>query len=347
MTTTTFRAAIVGASSVLGKELAEQLSQAGGSLWELALLDASDAAGQMTAAGEEALIIQPLTPEAFTGMDVVFFAADAAATREHWRVAVAAGSGVVDLTGTLTEEPGIDVRAPLLAAIGLAERRLDLATEAVVAAHPVTLMLSIVSTRLRSQWGDRVRMFATILLPASEHGKAGMDELHAQTVALLSFQPVPRDFFDAQIAFNVNAGFGADAKDSLETISSKIDRELQGLLGVESAAFCVFQCVQVPVFHGFSASIFLEFEESVQTAAVANALESPSVLTVLTDEPSLPSSATASEQEAMQGTLRMSGRSAGRGAWLWLAGDNVQLFARNAIACAGELLAMRPAGRVQ
>ena len=33
---------------------------------------------------------------------------------------------------------------------------------------------------------------ATVLLPASEFGRAAMDELHQQTVNLLSFQTLPR-----------------------------------------------------------------------------------------------------------------------------------------------------------
>ena len=35
-----------------------------------------------------------------------------------------------------------------------------------------------------------------------------MDELHQQTVNLLSFQPLPKDVFDAQVAFNLVARYG-------------------------------------------------------------------------------------------------------------------------------------------
>ena len=49
---------------------------------------------------------------------------------------------------------------------------------------------------------------ATIFEPASEHGQRGMDELHQQTVNLLSFQPLPKDVFDAQVAFNMVARYG-------------------------------------------------------------------------------------------------------------------------------------------
>src|ERR1700721_3356262 len=108
----TLRAAIVGASTLLGRELAEQLNQASGAVWDIALLDDEDAIGQMTVAGDEALVIQPLMPGAFERMDVVFFASDAATVRTHWREAQASGAGVVDMTGARANDPGAPVRAP-------------------------------------------------------------------------------------------------------------------------------------------------------------------------------------------------------------------------------------------
>ena len=51
----------------------------------------------------------------------------------------------------------------------------------------------------------RAQLAATVLEPASEQGKAGLDELHQQTVGLLSFQSVPKDVYDTQVAFNLKA----------------------------------------------------------------------------------------------------------------------------------------------
>ncbi len=42
-----------------------------------------------------------------------------------------------------------------------------------------------------------------------------MDELHQQTVNLLSFQSLPRAIYDAQAAYNLLSGFGEAAKVSL------------------------------------------------------------------------------------------------------------------------------------
>ncbi len=72
----TWRGAVVGASTLLGKELAEELNGATDAVWDITLLDAEDAGGTMTAAGDEALVIQPIAADSFVGIDVVFFAGE-------------------------------------------------------------------------------------------------------------------------------------------------------------------------------------------------------------------------------------------------------------------------------
>ena len=81
MASRTLRGAIVGASSLLGRELADQLQETNIVGWDLTLLDAEEATGQVTVAGDEPLVIQSLAPGAFDRMDIVFFAGDAATVR--------------------------------------------------------------------------------------------------------------------------------------------------------------------------------------------------------------------------------------------------------------------------
>ena len=346
MTSTMPRAVIVGASSLLGKELADELNRTGSIVWDLVLADA-DTAGQMTSAGDEALVIQPLTAESFAGASIVFFAADAETTQQYWKQALNAGAGIVDLTGALSQQPGVKVRAPLLGAAGVDGPRLDLTTDAVVSAHPVSLMLGHVAAVLQRAFADRVEISSTVLLPASEYGKAAMDELHAQTVALLSFQSLPREVFDAQIAYNLHAALGASSQASLDAVSSRVATELKSLFGSRGGAIGAFQCLQAPVFHGCAASVFLRFSEPPELGAVSAALEHSSVLTLEEEQDVSPADTTTEEQAPMRGSLRKDALNPGKGVWLWLVADNLRLQARNAVYCASELLAIRPDGTVQ
>ncbi len=212
----TWRGAVVGASTLLGKELAEELNGATDALWDITLLDAEDAGGTITAAGDEALVIQPVAADSFVGIDVVFFAGEGATTLQFWKAAHAAGAGIVDLTGALEGQPHVQVRSPLVSG-GAA---LDLATIAEVSAQPAAIMLALASRTLSAAGLER--MAATILQPASELGNAGVEEVHQQTISLLSFKPLPKDIYDAQVAFNLVASLGSASKANLQYFSSRL-----------------------------------------------------------------------------------------------------------------------------
>ena len=78
----------------------------------LILLDEEDAAGQVTAAGDEVTFIQKIDAESFAGIDFVFFAGDAETTRKYWKTARLAGASIIDMTYALEGEPGVVVRGP-------------------------------------------------------------------------------------------------------------------------------------------------------------------------------------------------------------------------------------------
>jgi aspartate-semialdehyde dehydrogenase len=318
---------------------------------DVLLLDVDDAAGQVTAAGEEVSFIQKIDAESFAGIDFAFFAGDPAITREYWKKARLAGASIVDLTYALEAEPGVVVRGPWagLPAASHADARVqepDLTTPAVVAAHPAALMLLLIASRLQAIVPVRA-MFATVFEPASEHGRATMDELHQQTVSLLSFQSLPREQYDAQVAFNLLPQLGSAAKVKLAATQARIADEYAAL-SAGAVPELVLQLIQAPVFHGYVASVMVELQQTATVlqmeAAVAG--EHVDVVGAESDPPSNLSAAGQSEV-----LVRISAASAGDDRasrfWLWLAADNLKLASLNAIACASELGRLRPQGKVQ
>src|SRR5713101_5102094 len=114
MTNREYRIGIVGASSLVGKELSEELGVSSLAASDFVLLDEEEAAGQVTAAADEVSFIER--------MDFVFFAGGAAVTKEHWQQARRAGASIVDLTYALEGEKNVLVRAPWVAEVlGVAE----------------------------------------------------------------------------------------------------------------------------------------------------------------------------------------------------------------------------------
>lgn len=331
------RGAVVGASTLLGKEVADELNSAVSIVWDLTLLDTDESGGQITSAGDEAMVIQPISAEAFIGMDVVFFAGEAKTTLEFWKTAHDAGASIVDLTGVLDGQPSVLVRSPFVEG----NRPLNLTTTTVVSAHPAAIMLALAATKLRSL--GLARMAATIMQPASELGDAGVEEVHQQTVGLLSFKPLKKDIYDAQVAFNVVASLGSAAKVNLEGVQAKIGRHLLALSDDDMEDAIALQLVQAPVFHGYTTSVFVELEQGTGEDAVRRALHGK-VLQVA-EEQSPSNESVAGKGEVLLRVMPTPSKT-GAAFWLWMAADNLRLAARNAAACALELAELRPTSGV-
>ena len=351
MTEGLYRLAIVGASSLAGKELADEISESLLAASDVTLLDDEEVTGVVAAVGDEIAVIQPIDAASFERMDFVFFAGDPETTRKHWAAAKLAGASIVDMTYALEGELGVAVRAPFVkAAMGVkaaAGRPLDFATVAVVAAAPASVMLALVAERLQAKLKVR-NLAATIFEPASEHGREAMDELHQQTVNLLSFQNLPKEQYDAQVAFNVLPSLGEASKVDLGETAARIVRHFAVVSG-EGVALEI-QVVHGPVFHGYVASVLVELEQDARVEDVERALEGEGI-DVVAEESDPPSNLSAAGQEDIMVLVRaakLGGElTAGRRFWLWVAADNLKLGALNAIACANELKRLRPRGSVQ
>jgi aspartate-semialdehyde dehydrogenase len=345
-----YKIAIAGASTLLGRELKEALSESPLASANFVLLDEEQAQGQLDQVGDEVTFVQPIGADAFDRMDFTFFAGAEALTRKHWRQALRAGSTVLDLSGALDQETGVLVRAPWLGSVGLGSvaTTADLFTPAVVPAHPAALALALILERL--QLAAPVRFAAaTVLEPASAFGRAAMDELHQQTVSLLSFQGLPRATYDAQAAYNLLSGMGESATISLGAEEARIRRHYQALGDGRWPALAL-QVILAPVFHGHTFSIAVELERAVEISALEEALGGEHVDVVLEDTDS-PSNLAATGQNDVLVRLRpeKDGRNPNLASriWLWAASDNLRLHAQNAVECALDLRRLRPAGTVQ
>ncbi len=353
MTDGMYRIGIVGATSLLGKELADELNESLLAASDVLLFDEEEASGQVTAAGDEAAVIRQVEPGSFDRMDFVFFAGDQEQTDRHWQEARRSGASVVDLTFGLEEERGVLVRAPWVG-VTLKGRKasagevqgLNLETPAVIAAHPAAVMLALVAARVSSAMKVR-SVAATVVEPASQGGRGAMDELHQQTVNLLSFQTLPKEQYDAQVAFNVLPSLGESAKVPLLRTEERIVRHY-GQCGLGVLPQLDLELIQAPVFHGYVASVLLELEDETTAGELERALAGDAV-DVVADESDPPSNLSAAGQEDILVRVRATAGASGKGRrfWLWLAADNLKLAALNGIACASELRRFRPRGKVQ
>jgi aspartate-semialdehyde dehydrogenase len=341
-----YKIAIVGASTLLGRELKEALSESPLEAANYILLDEDKALGQLDQVGDEVTFIRAIEADTFDRVDFTFFCGAEDLTRKHWRQALRSGSTVLDLSGALDQETGVLVRAPWLGSETVAP---DLFTPAVVPAHPAALALALLLDRLQQVVGVRFAA-ATLLQPASEYGRGAMDELHQQTVSLLSFQAMPRAIYDAQVAYNLLAGLGESATVSLSVVDARVRRHYDAL-GAGRWPALALQVLHAPVFHGQAFSIAVELERAVEISALEEALSGEHVDLVLEDTDS-PSNLAATGQNDVLVRLRPepgNRRNPNETSrlWLWATCDNLRLHAQNAVECALDLRRLRPQGTVQ
>lgn len=326
------RVAIVGATSLRGKELKELLQASRLSVEKLTLLDDDEALGQLTDYEDEPAFVQAIGPDAFQAGEVVFFASTTPDfTRKHWRRAAAAGAVVIDLSHALLDEPRAAVRAAFLP-----EGRPVEAPRWVVAPHPAVLVLLATLLPLHQRFG-LVRAVANVFEPVSERGVSAMDELQEQTVRLLSFQELPRAYFDAQLAFNLLAGYGSRGRLQLEEVESLVTRELERCAPALAARTAV-RLLQAPVFHGLGVSLWVDLEKAPAITAVEAALAGPRVQ-VAPQEGQAPAVTDSAGRENILVGPVVRDRNCTSAVWLWAVADNLRLAARNAVELAEDIVA--------
>ncbi len=111
------RVAIVGASSLRGKELKLVLEDRNFPASEIILLDESVMAGTLTEAGGEPTFIRELAEDSFDGVRFAFFAGTAFDTERNWPAAQRAGATVIDLTGGVAASGRATMWIPSLNAV--------------------------------------------------------------------------------------------------------------------------------------------------------------------------------------------------------------------------------------
>jgi len=321
------RITIAGASSLLGKELTELMGTSELPAHELRLLDDAALEGTLTEAGGEPALIHGLVPGSFDGARFVFFTGLEEFTARHWAEAERAGADVIDLSGGLS---GVRRAMPSIPALdGTLSPARPLPRKLVRAPGAAVIVASTISVALRNLPVRRIT--ATLFHSVSERGQAGIDELEAQTASLLSFQPIAREVFDTQVAFNLLDRYGESCRQRLEDVRARISHDLADYLGYRAPMPAV-QVIQAPVFYGAAFSIAVEFDAPLPEDSVHQALAAEGILV----GPDSPSNASVAGSAEIHATLRADANLPMIW-WIWGAVDNVRLAAQNAVRIAERI----------
>ncbi len=335
------RVAVIGAATLKGREVKEVLTERNFPATDVRLLDDEESLGQIEQVGDEATFIQSLVPEHLANVDFAFFASDPEFTHKTWKQAKQSGSEIIDLSYALENESEVQLRSPWLEhELGTAQ--LSLTTHPVVVAHPAAVVLGLLLVRA-TKVGNIRSAVATVFEPASEQGKRGMDELHEQTVNLLSFQQLPMTIFGTQVAFNLVDRYGEGSVHSLLQAEQRILRHYKAIVG-KSAPVPSLMLLQTPTFHGHGFSLYIEMADGATVEQLREALAGEHV--TLSTETEAPNNVSAAGQEQVLVNVRRDPLKE-NGFWIWAASDNLRVSATSAVECAELMAASRPRGQVQ
>lgn len=338
-----FRVAIVGAGSLKGKEVAEVLDQRNFPTADVKLLDDDESLGQLEALKDEMTFIQGVRAEQFENVDFTFFASDAESTRNSWKQAQKSGSAIVDLSYALENETGASLRAPWI------ERQLgqvsapELQPGPAVIAHPVAVALALLLVRLHASTPVK-RAVVNIFEPVSERGQKGMDELHEQTVNLLSFQELPKNIYDVQVAFNLVSRYGEQSAANLASLRDRILKHYRAITAGTGPAFSAL-VVQAPVFHGYAFSMNVQFDAPADVQQITKSLAGEHV-SINNAPDQAPNNVNAAGQSEILVSVTED-ESDRDSVWLWAVCDNLRIAATTAVECAESMAASRPRGKIQ
>jgi aspartate-semialdehyde dehydrogenase len=328
--------ALVGSESLLGREIRDLAVSA--SLQLKLIATEEEREGALTSVGDEPTVVVALNAAALSEARVVMLAGSTEAAKKALHLlGDPPDAAVVDLTYIAEERPDARMRAPMVEE-ELDEDTLEAAVH--VIAHPAAIAIALFLRRLHRNDPIR-RAVVQVLAPASEQGTTGVEELQQQAVSLLSFKNMPRKVFDAQLGFNLLARYGEEAPASLEQTELRIERHLATLLALggdgDGTPMPSLRVIQAPVFHGYSFSAWVEFENPPELEALESSLAIPAI-DVRSEDLEPPTNVGQAGQSGIAVGAIAPDRNDASACWFWFVADNLRLQAENAVMVAQQLL---------
>ena len=264
--TTSFTVGIVGATGAVGQELLRLIFERNFPLASLRLFASARSVGKVIGCGGKKYAVEEAKPGVFGAVDILFIAAGGSVTRALAPDAVAAGCFVIDKSAALRMEPHVPLVIPEINPEALR-------THQGIIANPncSTAVMMMGLWPLHQQFGLK-RLIVSTYQSVSGTGAEAVRELEAQVQAHAAGQPLKKEVYPHQIAFNCIPhidDFGEDGYTGEETKMAQETRKIMGLPNLKISA----TTVRVPVVRAHSISVSAEFERPVDLAEARAAIE--------------------------------------------------------------------------
>ena len=328
--------AIVGATGAVGQEFLRVLAERDFPISNLKLLASSRSAGKKQEYRGKTYVIEELKRDSFAGVEIAFFSAGGAISREFAPAAVDAGAVVIDNTSAFRMKDGVPLVVPEINADQIARHNGLIANP-----NCSTIIMNVPVWPLHK--ANRIRRIIVSTYQAvSGAGAMGLRELDAQVRAYAAGQPLDKFLFPFQIFNNLFSHNTKIADNGYNEEENKMVNETRKIFG-DPRIMVAATCVRVPIPRAHSESINLEFEQPMTPQQVREILSHAAGVRVIDDRVAnhFPMPLEASGQDdVFVGRIRQDiSRDDGRGIELFVAGDQIRKgAATNAVQIGEKLL---------
>lgn len=252
-----YRVAVVGATGNVGREMLNILAERGFPTSEVVALASRRSLGTDVSFGDADLQTKDLAQFDFSGVDIALFAAGSEVSKEFAPKAAKAGAVVIDNSSLFRMEPDVPLIVPEVNADAIAGY-----TQRNIIANPnCSTAQMVVALKPLHDKARIKRVVVSTYQSVSGAGREQMDELFSQTRGIFVNDPIEKQYFTKQIAFNVIPHIDVFMRDGDTKEEWKMKVETQKILDhrIEVTA----TCVRVPVFVGHAESVNVEFHDPI------------------------------------------------------------------------------------
>jgi len=258
------RVAVVGATGAAGQMTLRILEERKFPVRELRLYASERSVGKTVTFAGEPLRVEKVAPEAFRGIEVAFFSAGSAQSREHAPLAVRAGAVVVDKSSAFRMDPAVPLVVPEINPHAARDH------QGIVASPNCTTVVTVMPLAPLHRAARLSRVVATSYQAVSGAGVQGVEDLRQQALAWARGEAIVPRFFPYQIAFNLIPHIDRFGEGGYTGEEWKLVHEIRKILEAPDLRISP-TTVRVPVFTAHSVAVNVETEEKV-TAAEARRL---------------------------------------------------------------------------
>ncbi len=250
---------IVGATGAVGKEFLEILEERNFPMRSLRLLSSPRSAGSELLFRGEKHVVEALTETSFQGVDLAFFSAGGAISKQYAPIAADGGTIVVDNSSAFRQTDGIPLIIPEVNPEALDEVRQGKKPGAIIANPNCSTIVLLVAVTPLHREATVTRMVVSTYQAASGAGAKALEELTEQSRQVLAGESPSPVVFNEPCAFNVFSHDSKIGEEGYNIEEMKMVWETRKIwnnpdIGISAT------CVRVPVKRAHTESVTLELE---------------------------------------------------------------------------------------